>query len=215
MNRRWLAWALVPALSTAPLAWQGEAGPPKKKPDFPKFEDVAKNYKKVVSTADGAPSLYTIWTRTKDGQMLAELPRGYASQKHYIALTSPTGEMFAGLQRGEYYVYWKRFDKRHRADRAADRGGALDGRSASPRTPLKTVYNLDRVVVDVPIVCMGPERPTRDRPGQRSSSATPRKFYSSFASGSINRSLVNVHDQGQGVPRRTSRSRSRAPASRW
>ena len=44
--------------------------------------------------------------------MLAELPSGYSSQSHYIALTTPTGEMFTGLQSGEFYVKWKRFDKR-------------------------------------------------------------------------------------------------------
>ena len=93
MNRRWLAWALVPALATAAHAWQAEGAPkPKKKPDFPKFEEVAKDYKKVVSTADGAPSLYTIWVRKKDNQMLAELPKSYASQKHFFALTVAGGE---------------------------------------------------------------------------------------------------------------------------
>ena len=54
MNRRWLVWALMPLLSSAPFALQGEAPPAakKKKPDFPKFEEVSEGYTKVVSTLE-------------------------------------------------------------------------------------------------------------------------------------------------------------------
>ncbi|MEO1512468.1 MAG: hypothetical protein AAFU70_10365, partial [Planctomycetota bacterium] len=46
------------------------------KPEFPPFKDVAKGFEKVVSpTTEDGPSLYTVWVREKDGQMLAELPR--------------------------------------------------------------------------------------------------------------------------------------------
>ena len=51
------------------------------KPDFPPLADVIKDYQKVVSTADGAKSFYTVWTRNKDGQMLAALPRGYEGER--------------------------------------------------------------------------------------------------------------------------------------
>src|SRR5262245_46606004 len=84
-----------------------------KKPDFPSFDEVSKDFEKVVSTAEGT-SYYGLWQRKKDGQMLAELPANFANQKEYIALTMPTGELFAGLELPEldHYVYWKRFDKR-------------------------------------------------------------------------------------------------------
>ena len=45
---------------------------------FPPFQQVVKGYEKVVSTADGKPSMYSIWVRRRDGQMLAELPANYA-----------------------------------------------------------------------------------------------------------------------------------------
>ena len=78
---------------------------PKEEPEFPPFAEVSKGFEKVVSTADGQASLYTVWVREKDGQMLAELPKNFPGQKHFIAMTMPTGEMFAGLQTGAQYVY--------------------------------------------------------------------------------------------------------------
>jgi hypothetical protein len=41
--------------------------------------------------------------------MLAELPRGFARQKHFFAMTVSGGEIFAGLQAGDMYVYWKQY----------------------------------------------------------------------------------------------------------
>ena len=122
------------------------------KPDFPTFEEVSKDFEKVVSTAEGT-SLYGLWQRKKDGQMLAELPAGFANQKQFFAMTIPTGEEFAGLQIGEYYVYWKRFDKR-----LAMIAPNLDVRSSGDQESKDSIQNhfTDRVIVDVPIVCMGP-----------------------------------------------------------
>ena len=93
---------------------QGAAAPTKSaaKPEFPPLTEVIKDYQKVVSTADGARSLLTVWTRSKDGQMLAALPAGYESKKFFFAMTVASGEDYAGLQAGDMYVYWKRYDKR-------------------------------------------------------------------------------------------------------
>ncbi|MCZ6834735.1 MAG: hypothetical protein O7G85_03080, partial [Planctomycetota bacterium] len=83
-----------------------------KKPDFPPFAKVSEGFTKVVSTADGKPSLYTIWTNKKTGKILAELPRGWSNQKYYFAVTQAGGAIFAGLQGPTRYVYWKRYDNR-------------------------------------------------------------------------------------------------------
>ena len=80
--------------------------------DFPPFADVSKGFEKVVSTADGKGSLYNVWVNKKTNQMLAELPRGYTSQKHFFAMTVSKGEEWAGLQYRDMYLYWKRYDKR-------------------------------------------------------------------------------------------------------
>jgi len=84
----------------------------KAKPDFPPLDEVIKDYQKVVSTADGARSFYTVWRRDKDAQMLAALPSGYEGKRFFIAVTVASGEDYAGLQAGDMYVYWKRYDKR-------------------------------------------------------------------------------------------------------
>ena len=50
------------------------------------FAEVSKGYEKVVSTADGQ-SFFGLWKRDRDGQMLAEFPRGWEGQKHFLAMT--------------------------------------------------------------------------------------------------------------------------------
>lgn len=144
-----LAAAIGLCVAGAPALGQDKE---KKKPDFPEFSKISEGYEKVVSTADGQ-SYYNVWTRKKDGQILAELPRGFESQKFFIATTIGSGDIFAGLQGGMRYVTWKRYDKRL----------AL----IEPRTDIKATGDqeskdsvsriwTDRVLLDVPIVAMGP-----------------------------------------------------------
>ncbi len=131
----------------------------KPKPEFPPLDQVLKDYKKVVSTADGQKSLYDIWTREKDGQMLAALPSGYQSKKFFIALTVASGEDFAGLQAGDMYVYWKRYDKR-----LALIEPNIRIKSTGDQESKSSVERLftDRVILDVPIVTMSGGSPVID-----------------------------------------------------
>jgi hypothetical protein len=124
-----------------------------KKPDYPPYAKVLEGYEKIVSTADGKKSYYTIWVRKKDNQMLAELPKDYATTKQFIALTVASGERFAGLQAGDLYVYWRRYDKR-----LALIAPNLDIRSTGDSESKASVKRLftDRVILDVPIVTLGP-----------------------------------------------------------
>lgn len=132
---------------------------PPEPPEFPPFAEVSKGYEKVVSTADGQPSLYTLWLREKDGQILAELPRGYQGQKHLIAGTLAAGDIWAGLHSGIFtadadrYFYWKRYDKR-----LAMITPQISTRSTGDQQSKDSVGRqfTDRVLLDVPIVCMGP-----------------------------------------------------------
>lgn len=133
---------------------QGEDEKPgKPEQEFKPFSEVSKDFTQVVSTADGLPSLYTVWKREKDGQLLAELPRGWQNQRQLFAMTVPTGELFAGLQAGDMYVYWKRFDKR-----MALIAPQIDIRSTGDTESKDSIKNhfVDRVIIDVPIECMGP-----------------------------------------------------------
>jgi hypothetical protein len=161
--RRW-AWLASAALGALSLCAGDHANPLALGPSvvkaqddaedkFPKFEEVSKGYEKVVSTADGEASLYTIWTRSKDNKMLAELPRGWDRQKHFVAVTVGGGDVYAGLHVGDQYVYWKRIDKRMVMIQPN-----VEVRSTGDQESKDSVERLftDRVLLDVPIVCMGP-----------------------------------------------------------
>ena len=122
------------------------------KPEFPKFEDVIKDHQKVVSTADGK-SLYTLYKRDKDGSVLAELPRNYENQKLYVATAISAGIPAAGIQFGEKFLRWKRFDKT-----LALIAPNLETRStgdAESKASRDNQYT-DTVIASVPIKTMGP-----------------------------------------------------------
>ncbi len=125
----------------------------KAKPDFPKFEEVSKGYEKVVSTADGSRPFFGVYLDKKKNQLLAELPSGWSGQRHFIAATQTGGTIFAGLQGPTQYVYWKRYDKR-----LALISPQLNTRSTGESQSKDSVNAIftDRVLIDVPIVCMGP-----------------------------------------------------------
>ncbi len=124
-----------------------------KKPEFTPHAEVLKGYEKVISTADGKKSLWTIYTRKKDGQMYAELPSGFATQKYFFAMTVSSGDVYAGLQAGDMYVYWRRFDKQ-----LALMAPYMDIRSSGDTESKASVKRLftDRVITTIPIKTMGP-----------------------------------------------------------
>ena len=152
MNR--LPILLLAASFAAPAAARAEGE--EKPPEFPPHAKVLEGYGKIASPtkADGTSEkpLWTLYTRPKDGQMFAELPSNFESQKYYIALTKSSGEQFAGLQSGERYLRLKRYDKVI----------ALIEPNVDVRTTEKeakaSVERLftDRVILEVPIVTMGP-----------------------------------------------------------
>lgn len=163
MHRRsipiWIACAFVLALSTPavaqpePKAPNAEKAEKKKKPDFPKFEEVSEGYEKVVSTADGQKSMYTVWKNEKTQDLLAELPRDFAKKRYFFAMTVASGEVFAGLQGSDLYAYWRRYDKR-----IALIQPNLEIRSTGDQESKSSVDQLftDRVLLDIPIAAMGP-----------------------------------------------------------
>ncbi|MBN2270307.1 MAG: zinc-dependent metalloprotease [Sedimentisphaerales bacterium] len=144
--------AFVGFLSSS--GWAEEA-----KPEFPPLNEVLKDYEQVVSTADGEKSFYTIWTREKDGQMLAALPSGYEGKKFFVAMTVASGEDYAGLQAGDMYVYWRRYDKR-----LALVQPNIEIRSTGDEESKSSVERLftDKVILDVPIVTMSGNSPVID-----------------------------------------------------
>jgi hypothetical protein len=131
----------------------GAAAQEAPKPEFPPHTTVLKEYEKVVSTADGARSMYTLWTRAKDGQVYAELPPTFAQKRYFIALTVASGDKYAGLQSGDYYVYWRRYN-----NKLALIVPDLDTRSNGDPESLSSVNRLftDTMLLTIPIITIGP-----------------------------------------------------------
>ncbi|MFN5944170.1 MAG: zinc-dependent metalloprotease [Phycisphaerae bacterium] len=146
--------ALLLAAGSTGFAVAQDAPPAaaQEKPDFRPWAEVSKGFTEVES-ADGGKSLYKLWKKDKDHSLIAELPRGWEGQRHFIALTVASGETYAGLQFGEMYVYWKRVN-----DRLLLIEPNVETRSTGDQESKSSVQNLftDRVILDIPILTMGP-----------------------------------------------------------
>jgi len=121
--------------------------------DFPPFEKVSKDYRKVVSTADGQRSLYTIYRNDKDQQLLAELPRTYDHKKIFVATSVAGGSTYTGWQWMDMYVYWTRIK-----DQLVLMEPELQYQSHGNQQIDSSVARTytDRMILSVPIVTMGP-----------------------------------------------------------
>ena len=124
----------------------------KTKPEFPSLESVTKGYTEVKS-AD-KKTFMRVWKREKDGQMLAELPKDFASPSHrqFIATTISGGVIFAGLQTDDYYVYWKRFGKRVAL---IQENLNIRGSDEESKASVKRIFT-DRVLLELPILTVVP-----------------------------------------------------------
>src|SRR5262249_40485839 len=99
--------------------------------------------------------MYTVYINRKDSTLLAELPKDFATKKYFIALTVASGELYAGLQAGDLYVYWKQYD-----NRLALIEPDLDTRSTGDQESKSSVNRLftGNVIADVPILATPPNR---------------------------------------------------------
>lgn len=116
------------------------------------WAQLSEGYRRVSSTA-GGQSLYGVWVRDRDNQMLLELPTGFESQRHFIAVTLAGGDTYAGLQVADFYVYWRRLN-----DRLLLIQPTLNVRStgdAESRSSTQRLFT-DRLLLDVPILGTGP-----------------------------------------------------------
>ncbi|GAB5407201.1 MAG: zinc-dependent metalloprotease [Aureliella sp.] len=97
--------------------------------------------------------MYTLYTKDKEGQMLIELPKSYSMKKYFIGLTVASGQTFAGLQAGDYYVQWRQYNKRLAliSPNMQIRSGG-DSESKSSVNRLFT----GQVLLDLPIITMSP-----------------------------------------------------------
>lgn len=154
--RRAIAIALLAGLALPVLAQDKKD----KKDDFPPFDQVSKDFERVSPSTDKTP-FWTVWTKKKEGQLLAELPQEFDGVKWYIAPTVASGDPEAGVlpvytrwgMPGDRYVYWKQYDKQ-----LALVEPQLEIRSDGDNESKAAVARsfTDRVLFTVPIVAMGP-----------------------------------------------------------
>ncbi len=142
---------LSPADLARMMAQRG-AGGGRQGNDFPPFSQVSEGFEKVISTTDGR-SFYDVYIRERDAKMIAELPRGYENKRQMIAMTVAGGDIFAGLQQGDIYCYWKRYD-----NQLALVIPNLSVRSSGDPESRGSVDRIftDRVLLSAPIIAMGP-----------------------------------------------------------
>ena len=85
-----------------------DEGGKKDKPEFPPFDQVSKDFERVISTADDAKSLWTVYVNKKKNKMLAELPAQFDGQRIFVATSIAGGSRQTGFQWNDLYCYWTR-----------------------------------------------------------------------------------------------------------
>jgi uncharacterized protein DUF4953/uncharacterized protein DUF5117 len=130
--------------------------------DLPPFEKVSEGYEKVVSTVDGLKPMYSVYFKKKDNQLLAALPKNFASQKFFVIATVAGGDPQMGVYSiwnnrvgtPAKYLYWKRHGDTlmlMEPNLAIRSTGDQENKSATKR-----IYT-DRLVLTVPVVAKGPD----------------------------------------------------------
>ena len=156
---RALTFALLALISFGGFvanAQEKEEAEKKEKPDYPTLDKVTKGYEEVdfTSVTEDSKPFMRVWQKQEEGQLLAMLPRDYASEKHrqFIATTVSGGTIFAGLQTEDHYVYWKKYGKRLALIR---KDISIRGSDPESKASIKRIFT-DTVLLDVPILTIVP-----------------------------------------------------------
>ena len=121
------------------------------RPEFPPFETVAKGFKEV-QPPEGSRGMYRLWVNSKSQKVLAELPRSFEKQNLFMAWTVASGVPNAGVQSGDQYAKWKRFDKRLAL--IEPNYGVTSTGDKQSKDAMRRVHT-DRVILEAPILTMG------------------------------------------------------------
>lgn len=76
------------------------------------YESLIKEYKLVQTSADVPSTMYTLYIQQDKGQVLLEIPKMALNKKYFIGLTVASGQLYAGLQSGDFYVQWQEYNGR-------------------------------------------------------------------------------------------------------
>lgn len=121
--------------------------------DYPPFEKIIEGYTKVEPAPDDGRTMYDVYVKEKEGQLILEIPKNYPDKKYFIGLTVASGQVFAGLQAGDFYVQWRQYNKR-----MALISPNLAIRSKGDDESKESVKRLftSEVLLDLPILGMSP-----------------------------------------------------------
>ncbi|MFN7874085.1 MAG: zinc-dependent metalloprotease [Pirellula sp.] len=76
------------------------------------YESLIKEYKLVQTSADIPNTMYNLYIQQDKGQVLIEVPKMALAKKYFIGLTVAGGQLYAGLQSGDFYVQWQEYNGR-------------------------------------------------------------------------------------------------------
>ncbi|MDP7008838.1 MAG: zinc-dependent metalloprotease [Phycisphaerales bacterium] len=120
--------------------------------ELPSFEEVADGYEAVISSVDGQSGMYSLY-RDEDDHLLIEVSPDYEGIPILIAYTISSGIGESGVQIGDVYGFWTRIhDQLVLVQPNLEVKSTGDEQSQSGTARVFT----DRVVLDVPILCEGP-----------------------------------------------------------
>jgi len=187
MIRKRDGWRLGRILVVACGLWLGcgwLGNPAVRAQDYPALDKVTEGFELVVSP-DGEATFYKVWVNKKTNQLLAALPKDYARQKHFFAVTVSGGQPMAGLQGDDFYVYWRQIGKRMALIKKNTRTRS-EGDAESKRSVARLFT--DEVLLDLPILTMDGASPVIDLDDLVVGEAA--KFFG--ASGRINSRLAAI-----------------------
>jgi hypothetical protein len=141
----------------APPAAAPQAQPPQPPPDFPKFEEVMKDFA-VVPTSE--PPLFTLWYNKKTDSLRAQLPAGLIGKRFLIATSMAGGPVATGFQLDHFLAYFERMDKKLVLMRIDPR--YADGGNAPVADVIKRSYGGDLILKTVNILTMKENDPVID-----------------------------------------------------
>ncbi len=144
------AWAMSSLFMIALTAPTNGQGP---EAEYPAFEKVVEGFTSIESRSPDGQKLSGLWTRDRDSQMFLEIPKDFMNKRYFIALTVSSGDTYAGLQSGDYYVYFRQYNKRI-AIVMPDLNNRSTGEPES-KASVKRLFT-DQVLLDIPIVTMVP-----------------------------------------------------------
>lgn len=121
--------------------------------EYPPFDKVTEGFKKVEPPSGEPGSMYTVYTKAETGDVLLELPKNYGNKKYFIGVTVASGQIFAGLQAGDYYVQWREYNKRLALVEPNVR--IRSGGDSESKDSVNRLFT-GRVLLDLPIMTLSP-----------------------------------------------------------